>query len=106
MKRIFDVRGFGASGNGATKDTAAIQRAIDAAAAAGGGEILLPAGTYLSGTLCLADGCDFHLEEGAVLKASRATTTPPTLFPRMAQTLATATIRTADTFCSQWVRST
>ena len=70
MKRIFDVRGFGASGNGATKDTAAIQRAIDAAAAAGGGEILLPAGTYLSGTLCLADGCDFHLEEGAVLKAS------------------------------------
>ena len=48
---IFNVREFGAKGNGTAKDTAAIQRAIDAAGAAGGGEVLIPEGTYLSGSM-------------------------------------------------------
>ena len=69
MKRVFDVRDFGARCDGIAKDTAAIQRAVDAAAA-GGGEVLLPAGTYLSGSVSLKSGVDFHLAEGAVLKAS------------------------------------
>ena len=67
--RVFDVRGFGARGDGATKDTAAIQAAIDAAAKAGG-EVLLPPGTYLSGSVYLKSGVDFHLAEGATLKGS------------------------------------
>lgn len=66
----FDVRAFGAIGDGAAKDTAAIQRTIDAAGTAGGGEVLLPAGTYRSGSLFLRSGVDFHLAKGAVLKAS------------------------------------
>ena len=60
-----NVRDFGARGDGFTKDTAAIQRAIDA-----GGMVLLPPGIYLSGTLYLKSGGGLHLECGAVLLAS------------------------------------
>ncbi len=67
---VFSVRDFGAVGNGVAKDTAAVQRAIDAANAAGGGEVLLPQGTYLCGSLFLKSGVDFHLAEGATLKGS------------------------------------
>jgi len=42
----YDVRTFGATGDGKTLDTAAINKAIDAAAAAGGGVVRLPAGTH------------------------------------------------------------
>ncbi len=44
----YDVRAFGATGDGKTLDTAAINQAINAAAAAGGGTAHFPAGTYLS----------------------------------------------------------
>ena len=67
---VFNVRDFGAKGDGVTKDTAAVQKAIDAAHAAGGGEVLLPAGTYLSGSIFLKSRIDFHLAQGAVLKGS------------------------------------
>ena len=67
---VFSVHDFGAVGNGVAKDTAAVQRAIDAANAAGGGEVLLPQGTYLCGSLFLKSGVDFHLAEGATLKGS------------------------------------
>ena len=66
--RLFNVRDFGAKGDGATKDTMAIQAAINAAAR--GGEVRLPAGVYLSGSLFLKSGVDFHLAEGATLKGS------------------------------------
>ncbi|MBR3820861.1 MAG: hypothetical protein IKJ37_04490, partial [Kiritimatiellae bacterium] len=66
---VFNVRDFGAKGDGVTKDTAAVQKAIDAAHAAGG-EVLLPAGTYLSGSIFLKSRVDFHLAQGAVLKGS------------------------------------
>jgi len=45
----FDVKQYGAVGDGTTMNTAALQKAIDAAAAAGGGTVVFPAGRYLSG---------------------------------------------------------
>ncbi len=52
---FLNVKSYGAVGNGTTNDTAAFQCAVDAAAAAGGGVILVPAGNYLiSGTIYVA----------------------------------------------------
>ncbi len=53
----FNIQDFGATGNGSTDDTVAIQKALDAAEAAGGGTVVIPAGTYMvSGTGVAAEG--------------------------------------------------
>ena len=67
----FDVRAYGAAGDGATRDTAAIQRAIAAAEAQGGGVVRFGPGRYLAGTLVLGDNLTLRLSPGAVLLASR-----------------------------------
>ncbi len=67
---IFNVREFGARGNGSHASTA-IQAALDACGAAGGGMVYVPPGRYLVGTLHLRSHVRFFLEGGAVLAASR-----------------------------------
>ena len=69
---IFDVGKYGAVGDGVTLDTAAIQRAIDEAAAAGRGAQVLVRGRrrYLIGPLQLKAGIDFHLADDAELLVS------------------------------------
>ena len=66
----FDVRAHGATGDGQTLDTAAINRAIDAASAAGGGTVRFPAGTYLSFSVRLKSNLTLHLDAGATLLAA------------------------------------
>jgi len=79
----YSVRDYGAKGDGTTKDTAALQKAIDACHADGGGVVLLPAGRYLSGTIYLKSNVEFHLTAGARLVASpdRADYNPDDAFP-------------------------
>ncbi len=69
---VFDVRKYGAIGDGKTLDTACIQRAIDEASAVGGhAQVLLRGGRrYLTGTLQLKGGIDFHLADDAELLVS------------------------------------
>jgi polygalacturonase len=66
----FNVRDFGAKGDGRELDTAAINRAIRAAAAAGGGTVLLPAGTYLCYSVHLMSHVRLELASGAILLAA------------------------------------
>jgi len=64
---VFNIRDCGAVGNGKTLDTHAIQKAIDDCAAKGGGQVLLPPGRYLSGTVHLKSHVMFFLDAGATL---------------------------------------
>src|SRR5436190_19929019 len=65
----YDVRAFGAKGDGQTLDTPAINKAIDAAANAGGGTVNFPAGTYLSVSIHLKSNITLHLDQGATILA-------------------------------------
>ena len=67
---VCNVRDFKAVGDGRAKDTGAIQKAIDAASAAGGGTVFVPNGVYLCGTIQLKDNVTLHLAEGATLLGS------------------------------------
>ncbi len=66
-KIALNVRDFGATGDGTTKDTVAIQQAIDRCAVLGGGEILVPAGDYFTGALALRSHTLLRLEKDASL---------------------------------------
>ena len=67
---VFEVKAFGAVGDGLVKDTAAIQNALDACAAAGGGTVYIAPGTYLCGSLHLRTGVTLWLDAGATIKGS------------------------------------
>ena len=66
-KNIFNVRDFGAVGDGKNLDSPAINKAIEAAVAVGGGTVLLPAGTYLSGSIRLKSNIHLHIDAGAII---------------------------------------
>jgi polygalacturonase len=63
----FNIRHFGATGDGKTLDSPAINRAIDAAAAAGGGTVYFPAGIYASYSIRLKSHITLYLDQGSVL---------------------------------------
>lgn len=68
--RDFNVEDYGAQGDGQTMNTQAIQEALDACHAAGGGRVVFPAGKFLSGTIYMRDQVELYLEKDAVLKGS------------------------------------
>jgi hypothetical protein len=66
---IFNVRDFGAKGDGVTLDTRAIQSAIDACGRAGG-TVILPGGTYVTGSLELRSNIELHVPAGTTILGS------------------------------------
>jgi polygalacturonase len=69
---IYDVRSFGAKGDGNTVDTPAINKGIETVAAAGGGTLHFPAGTYLCYTIWLKSNVSLYLDQGATILAANA----------------------------------
>ncbi|MGA2148150.1 MAG: glycosyl hydrolase family 28 protein [Bryobacteraceae bacterium] len=69
---VFDVTAYGAKGDAKTENRQAINKAIEAAAAAGGGTVEFPAGTWISGSIRLRRNITLRLERGAVIEASSA----------------------------------
>ncbi len=69
-KPALNVLDFGAKGDGVTKDTAAIQKALDTAAAAGGGTVMLPEGVFLTGSLVIGANTTVQLAQRANLLGS------------------------------------
>jgi polygalacturonase len=67
---MYDVRQYGAVGDGITLDTPAINRAIETAAAAGGGTVHVPAGTYLCYSIRLKSNITLELDSGATILAA------------------------------------
>ncbi len=67
---LFNVRDYGAVGDGRRLDTAALNAAVDACAQAGGGTVYVPPGRYLTGTVALKSNVTLDLESGATLLGS------------------------------------
>jgi polygalacturonase len=67
--RTFHLTDFGATGDGQTLNTVAFEKAIAAVAAAGGGQLVVPAGVFVTAPFKLCSSLDLHLEAGAVIKA-------------------------------------
>jgi polygalacturonase len=69
-QNVFDIRTYGAVGDGKTVDSPAINKAIETAAAAGGGTVFFPAGTWLSFSIRLKSHVALYLAQGATLLAA------------------------------------
>lgn len=70
-RSVFNVRDYGAVGNGQTLDTSAIQAAIEACSQAGGGTVYFPAGAYIIGSIFLCSSTTLHIDAGATLLGSQ-----------------------------------
>src|SRR5438067_11905571 len=73
----FNVRDFGATGNGRDNDTAAINRAIVKCSASGGGDVIFPAGTYAAASIHLQSGVRFLLDKDAIIVGAKSGYDPP-----------------------------
>src|ERR1019366_7936523 len=67
-----DVRAFGATGDGKTLDTHAVNQAIESAAVAGGGTVFFPAGSYACYSIHLRSNVTLHLSPGAIILAAES----------------------------------
>jgi polygalacturonase len=76
------VRQFGAAGDGRAVETAALQAAIDACAGAGGGTVVVPAGSYVTGALVLRSNITLYLDAGATLLGSEERADYPVISSR------------------------
>ncbi len=80
--RVFDIRNSGAVADGKTPATTAIAKAIGECAGAGGGRVLVPAGTFLTGAIHLLSNVELHVAEGATLRFDTNPASYPIVFTR------------------------
>ena len=83
-QKRFVITEHGAVGDGTTLNTKAIQSAIDRCAAAGGGTLIVPSGTFITGSLFLKPGVNLEVEKGGVIKGSQNTNDYPWIDTRIA----------------------
>ncbi len=79
----YNVKDYGAAADGVAKDTAAIRSALNDASKQGGGRVLFPAGTYLTGTIDLKDNITLVIQEGATLRGSKDLSDYPIRKPKI-----------------------
>jgi polygalacturonase len=82
--RVFSAADYGARGDGKTINTEALQKTLDAAAAAGGGVVTLPPGLYPSGALFVKSNTELRLDEGVTIQAIQDDSHFPRLDTRIA----------------------
>ena len=75
----YNVRDYGAVGDGTNKDTIALQKALDACAVSGGGDVIVPAGNYLIGSIQLGNATILRLQTNSVLIGTGDTNDYPLL---------------------------
>src|SRR5262249_34669091 len=81
--RDFDVMRFGAVGDDNTDNTAAFQTAITACHRAGGGRVVVPSGTFVSGAIALQTGVNLHLaERSTIIRFTRDLSKYPVVLTR------------------------
>jgi len=85
-REVCDPTAFGARADGITKDTGALQAAIDACATDGGGTVVLRNGVFVSGTIRLRNHVTLRIEPGATLRGSQDDADYPFLNPPVANT--------------------
>lgn len=81
-KKDYNVTAFGAVGDGLTKNTEAIRKAIEQCNADGGGRVVIPRGVFLTGAIYLKSNVNLHISEGATLLFSRDSSDYPMVFTR------------------------
>ena len=70
QKTVYNITDYGAKGDNRTLNTKAIQEAVDKCADKGGGTVIVPAGTFVTGCIILKSNVNLHLNNGAVLLGS------------------------------------
>jgi polygalacturonase len=80
--KTFNVTDYGAKGDNSTDNTSAFQKAISACNAAGGGQVVVPSGTYVTGAIYIKSNVNLHLNSGVTLMFSGDASKYPTVLTR------------------------
>lgn len=102
-QKVFNIKDYGAVGDGKTLNTDAINKAVAACASSGGGTVLVPGGRYITGTIILKSNMTFHIENDAVLVGTHDLSQYKSFNPRPEDPLKPINIKVRDN--TVWFRA-